>query len=102
MRSPNGYTATMNAVKQRDDRMVCGSRPARNGNEVLEWGTVTEACFFDGYWNCNLYPGCNLCDRQGANSCRAPAVAGRFLNIAANSTEANSPEPEDGGKVSIA
>jgi hypothetical protein len=97
MSSPNGYAATLNAVKHKREQYNCGSRP-RGQTEIVVMGNTEEACFFDGYWNCNLFPGCDLCGKAGEGSCRTPpAVRGRYLDVGANSTEA-----EAGGAVFVA
>jgi len=89
MKSPNGYTAEMVHVKHKKSQYGCGSRPGRNGGELPQMGFVQEACYFDGFWNCNLFPGCELCELEGPNTCRTPPAVGRYLDIAANSTEAD-------------
>jgi hypothetical protein len=81
MRSPNGYSKELTRAHWRDYTFVaCGYW----GSKQVD-GKSTETCYFDEFWNCNQFQGCDTCSGVGAGSCRTKP-AGRYLDGAGNAT----------------
>lgn len=51
------YSVTMTPAKTHSSDFTCGNA----GNKEIK-GSEVETCFFDRYWNCNLFKPCDLCD----------------------------------------
>lgn len=51
------YSVTMTPAKIHSNDFTCGNA----GNKEIK-GSEVETCFFDRYWNCNLFKPCDLCD----------------------------------------
>jgi hypothetical protein len=89
MHSPNGYHAIVSAVREDSSTFYAcsdGFAGGKDGPKSID-GRVLETCYYDGYPNCDQFPGCNTCGHSGQGSCRPPPH-GRWIGLDPNMTDA--------------